>query len=129
MTQNGKGDKPRPIFVDSKTWENNWNKIFKSKKKKMAILKGSIANVVTHATPIRAVCLSECENKTEYSPVIGETYYFSEGCEVVWLQKIRLDDIIIRPTCCRKCGKELVHDQLSDKFGDYCPNEWCNEYV
>ena len=32
MTQNGKGDKPRPIFVDSKTWENNWNKIFKKKK-------------------------------------------------------------------------------------------------
>jgi uncharacterized membrane protein len=36
---NGKGDKPRPKTVNYKTWEKNWNKIFrknndKSKSKK-----------------------------------------------------------------------------------------------
>jgi hypothetical protein len=28
MTQNGKGDTPRPIVVDRKTYENNWERIF-----------------------------------------------------------------------------------------------------
>lgn len=29
----GKGSKPRPFSVDRKTFEVNWNKIFKKKKK------------------------------------------------------------------------------------------------
>ena len=32
----GKGSKPRPFSVDRKTFESNWDKIFKSKKKKVA---------------------------------------------------------------------------------------------
>lgn len=30
---NGKGDKPRPISVDSKTYENNWERTFGSSTK------------------------------------------------------------------------------------------------
>ncbi len=29
----GKGSKPRPISVDPKTFDNNWNKIFNKDKK------------------------------------------------------------------------------------------------
>lgn len=29
---NGKGDAPRPLSVDSETFSNNWNKIFKKNK-------------------------------------------------------------------------------------------------
>jgi len=29
MSQNGKGDKPRPKTVDQKTWAENYNRIFK----------------------------------------------------------------------------------------------------
>lgn len=32
MSQNGKGDKPRPMLIDSKTWDKNWNQIFRKKK-------------------------------------------------------------------------------------------------
>lgn len=31
---NGKGDTPRPISVDSRTYENNWERTFGTKKKK-----------------------------------------------------------------------------------------------
>ena len=31
---NGKGSKRRPISIDQKTWDKNWEKIFKKKKKK-----------------------------------------------------------------------------------------------
>ena len=34
MSQNGKGSKPRPKSVDQKTWEKNYDKIFKKKKSK-----------------------------------------------------------------------------------------------
>lgn len=34
MTQNGKGDKPRPMAVDAETWDKNWSQIFKKKGKK-----------------------------------------------------------------------------------------------
>jgi len=34
MSQNGKGSKPRPKGVDQKTWEKNYDKIFKKKKSK-----------------------------------------------------------------------------------------------
>ena len=34
MSQNGKGDKPRPMCIDSKTWDKNWNQIFRKKNKK-----------------------------------------------------------------------------------------------
>lgn len=30
----GKGSKPRPYSVDRKTFEKNWDRIFKTKKKK-----------------------------------------------------------------------------------------------
>ena len=30
----GKGSKPRPFSVDRKTYENNWDRIFKKKKDK-----------------------------------------------------------------------------------------------
>lgn len=30
----GKGSRPRPFSVDRKTFENNWDKIFKKKKEK-----------------------------------------------------------------------------------------------
>lgn len=30
----GKGSKPRPFSVDRKTFESNWDKIFKNKKSK-----------------------------------------------------------------------------------------------
>jgi len=33
MSQNGKGSKPRPKSIDYKTWSNNWDKIFHTKKK------------------------------------------------------------------------------------------------
>jgi hypothetical protein len=29
MSQNGKGSKPRPKSVDQKTWEKNYDRIFK----------------------------------------------------------------------------------------------------
>lgn len=29
MSQNGKGDKPRPKSIDSKTWGKNYDRIFK----------------------------------------------------------------------------------------------------
>lgn len=29
MSQNGKGDKPRPKSVDQKTWDKNYERIFK----------------------------------------------------------------------------------------------------
>jgi hypothetical protein len=32
MSQNGKGDKPRPKTVDQKTWSENYERIFKKKK-------------------------------------------------------------------------------------------------
>ena len=31
---NGKGSKPRPIQVDRKTYDNNWDRIFKKDKNK-----------------------------------------------------------------------------------------------
>lgn len=31
MSQNGKGSKPRPKTVDQKTWDNNYDRIFKKK--------------------------------------------------------------------------------------------------
>lgn len=34
MSQNGKGDKPRPKSVDNKTWSKNWDRIFSKKNKK-----------------------------------------------------------------------------------------------
>ena len=34
MSQNGKGDKPRPKSVDYKTWHKNWDQIFKPENKK-----------------------------------------------------------------------------------------------
>ena len=33
MSQNGKGDSPRPKSVDYNTWSKNWDNIFKSNKK------------------------------------------------------------------------------------------------
>lgn len=77
--------------------------------------------------PFKAVCLSLSERKG--SAKIGDISYFSEECKITWLQNLKYNDIIIEPDCCRKCGKKLVHDILSEKFGDYCPNEWCNGYV
>lgn len=35
---NGKGSKRRPISIDQKTWDKNWEKIFKKKKKKELII-------------------------------------------------------------------------------------------
>lgn len=35
MSQNGKGSKRRPKNIDQKTWDKNWNRIFKKKKKKV----------------------------------------------------------------------------------------------
>ena len=32
MSQNGKGDKPRPKGVDYNTWSNNYDRIFKKGK-------------------------------------------------------------------------------------------------
>ncbi len=32
MSDGGKGSNPRPFSVDRKTFEQNWNKIFKTKK-------------------------------------------------------------------------------------------------
>jgi hypothetical protein len=32
MSQNGKGDKPRPKSVDYNMWTNNYNRIFRKKK-------------------------------------------------------------------------------------------------
>jgi len=32
MSQNGKGDKPRPKTVDQKTWDKNYERIFKKVK-------------------------------------------------------------------------------------------------
>jgi hypothetical protein len=32
MSQNGKGDKPRPKSVDYNTWCNNYDRIFRKKK-------------------------------------------------------------------------------------------------
>ena len=32
---NGKGDTPRPMSVDSKTFEDNWERVFGSKQKKL----------------------------------------------------------------------------------------------
>jgi hypothetical protein len=34
MSQNGKGSKPRPKSVDYKTWERNYERIFRKKGKK-----------------------------------------------------------------------------------------------
>jgi hypothetical protein len=34
MSQNGKGSKPRPKSVDYKTWEKNYERIFRKKAKK-----------------------------------------------------------------------------------------------
>lgn len=34
MSENGKGDKRRPITITDKEWARNWNKIFKNKPKK-----------------------------------------------------------------------------------------------
>lgn len=31
MSENGKGDTPRPLSVDSTTYKNNWERIFGSK--------------------------------------------------------------------------------------------------
>ena len=77
-------------------------------------------------TYIKVICLSK-GNYPSYEA--GEIYCLAGGLKVIWLQKTRYRDIIIQPDCCRKCGKKLIHDHLSEKFGDYCPNEWCNEYV
>ena len=33
MSQNGKGDKPRPKSVDYKTWGKNYDRIFRKKNK------------------------------------------------------------------------------------------------
>jgi uncharacterized membrane protein len=33
MSQNGKGDKRRPRSINYKTWEKNWNQIFKKEKR------------------------------------------------------------------------------------------------
>jgi len=32
MSQNGKGSRPRPKSVDQKTWDKNYNRIFKDGK-------------------------------------------------------------------------------------------------
>jgi hypothetical protein len=32
MTDGGKGSKPRPFSVDQKTFDDNWNKVFKDNK-------------------------------------------------------------------------------------------------
>ena len=32
MSQNGKGSRPRPKNIDQKTWDNNWNRIFRKPK-------------------------------------------------------------------------------------------------
>lgn len=34
MSDNGKGDKPRPISVSRDTWNKNWDLVFKVKPKK-----------------------------------------------------------------------------------------------
>lgn len=31
MTQNGKGDTPRPLSVSTEVYKNNWERIFKKK--------------------------------------------------------------------------------------------------
>lgn len=33
MSTGGKGSRPRPYSVDQKTFDNNWNRIFKNKEK------------------------------------------------------------------------------------------------
>lgn len=33
MSQNGKGSKPRPKSVDQKTWDKNYDRIFKNGKR------------------------------------------------------------------------------------------------
>jgi len=37
MSQNGKGSKPRPKSVDQKTWDRNYDRIFKKKPKKRQV--------------------------------------------------------------------------------------------
>lgn len=34
MSQNGKGSRPRPRSVDQKTWDKNYNRIFKKNVKR-----------------------------------------------------------------------------------------------
>lgn len=33
MSQNGKGSRPRPKSIDQKTWDKNYNRIFKHDKR------------------------------------------------------------------------------------------------
>lgn len=37
MPDGGKGSKPRPFSVDQKTFDNNWDNIFKKKKEKKSV--------------------------------------------------------------------------------------------
>lgn len=37
MSQNGKGSRNRPRTVDQKTWERNWDRIFKKPKDKLNV--------------------------------------------------------------------------------------------
>jgi len=36
---------------------------------------------------------------------------------------ISLDNLYFLKTCA--CGTEMIKDLLSEKYGDYCPNENC----
>lgn len=35
MSQNGKGDKPRPLSINKETFDNNWERIFNKKKEEI----------------------------------------------------------------------------------------------
>lgn len=54
----------------------------------------------------------------------GRIYEFPNQLAVLWLR----DESLSFPVeCCQQCGSKLKTDLLSDRFGDWCPNEQCNE--
>ena len=74
---------------------------------------------------VRAICYKKPENIDGIQP--GEICNFTEDETVTWLQETT-DGVGIEPNCCRGCGAKLINDNISKKYGDYCPNSWCEVY-
>lgn len=79
-----------------------------------------------HEIPrVRAVCYKDVYDlKSVYAGFtdfkVGEIYEFSISD---WVTYLSFDGTDFEK--CRSCSTRLISDTLSDRYGDYCPNERC----
>lgn len=57
---------------------------------------------------------------------VGDICFFNSEDEVTWLRMANSKPDSYPMDCCQYCGAKLIVDAVSNRFGDWCPNEDCD---